>query len=62
MPYMISPQTDVPLWYGVKLVKSGELVLVAEDDVMPLVAEGWEIGSDPDRTSTTLVASEDEHK
>ena len=62
MPYMISPQTEIPLWYGVRLVKAGELVLVNIDDVAALLSEGWEIGSDPEKTNTTPVALEDEDK
>jgi hypothetical protein len=60
MPYMSRPQTDIPLWYGVRLVKEGELVLVDVNDVNALLAEGWKIGSDPDTTNTTIVSKEDE--
>jgi hypothetical protein len=60
MPYMITPNIETPLWYGVKLVKSGELVLVNTDDVTALLAEGWTLGTNPEETTTTICASEDD--
>jgi len=61
MPYMTRPNTEIPLWYGVRLVKQGELVLVSEGDVSALLAEGWILGSNPDSTTQTpIVAIEDD--
>ena len=60
MPYMITPSVEVPMWYGVRLVKAGELVLVDPNDVQALLAEGWQLGTDPDTTNTTPIASDEE--
>jgi hypothetical protein len=60
MPYMIRPSTETPLWYGLKLVKAGELVLVDPNDVHALLAEGWQLGTDPESTNTTPIASDED--
>jgi hypothetical protein len=47
------------MYYGVRLVVAGELVMVASDDVMALVGEGWTIET-PDASDTMpLIADED---
>ncbi len=60
MPYMTRPDTEIPLWYGVRLVRAGDLVLIDANDVAALLAEGWQIGSDPDTTNTTPIAADEE--
>jgi hypothetical protein len=60
MPYMTRPNTEIQTWYGVRLVRAGELVLVDPNDVAALVAEGWSLGTDPDTTNTTPIASDED--
>ena len=60
MPYMIRPNTEIAMWYGVKLVKEGELCLVDPNDVAALLAEGWTVGTDPETTNTTPIASDED--
>lgn len=53
MPYMLRPNTEIPMSYGLRLVLPGELVLVADADVEALAAEGWQLGIDSLNASTT---------
>jgi hypothetical protein len=51
MPYMQRPDTEIPMYYGVRLVVAGELVMVSDDDAAALVQEGWTIET-PDASDT----------
>lgn len=57
MPYMTRPDTEIPISYGAKIVIDGELVLVRNEDVQALEAEGWKIEIDPESTTMTPIAS-----